>query len=233
MAGDTLVKQDQYGVNYTFKGGLGLCPSWKNSGISNNLMCREYLSACLMALINTAGAHVPIYMAAKRAIHRVGTEPELPEPGGDVFRRPDGQGRARHSRHQRLLLRGSRLCHGRGSRPHRRRPRRCSPYKNRGLCQNFCTTSDQKTGGNPTVTRHVTAGTTRSPSTARPATFRTSTPRTTSSSPTRTASAPAFRSTAATELHSQFGPEGGACLDDAGLFSPQLFTLKKRAASGS
>ena len=32
---DSLVKQDQNGVNYTFPGGLGLCPQWKNGGIAD------------------------------------------------------------------------------------------------------------------------------------------------------------------------------------------------------
>ena len=32
-AGDTLTKQDQYGASYTFPGGIGLCPAWKNGGV--------------------------------------------------------------------------------------------------------------------------------------------------------------------------------------------------------
>jgi hypothetical protein len=61
-SGDTLVKQDQSNNNYTFAGGIGLCPTYKNNGIYNNSGCVESLSACLMAHINTAGVHVPIWL---------------------------------------------------------------------------------------------------------------------------------------------------------------------------
>ena len=35
-ANDSLVKQDQNGTNYTFAGGIGLCPAWKNGGVAGN-----------------------------------------------------------------------------------------------------------------------------------------------------------------------------------------------------
>ncbi len=35
-ANDTLVKADQNGSNYTFAGGIGLCPAWKNGGVSTD-----------------------------------------------------------------------------------------------------------------------------------------------------------------------------------------------------
>ena len=35
-AGDSLVKQDQNGVNYTFAGGIGLCPAWKTGDVHGN-----------------------------------------------------------------------------------------------------------------------------------------------------------------------------------------------------
>ena len=61
-AGDSLVKQDQTGVNYTFAGGIGLCPEWKNGAVNNNGRCLEAISACLMAHVNTAGIHVPLWL---------------------------------------------------------------------------------------------------------------------------------------------------------------------------
>jgi hypothetical protein len=63
-SGDTLVKADQNGTNYTFQGGIGLCPAWKTGDISTNWNCQEYLSACLMAHINTAGVHIPLWLDA-------------------------------------------------------------------------------------------------------------------------------------------------------------------------
>jgi hypothetical protein len=61
-ATDSLTKQDQNGATYTFPGGLGLCPQWKNGDVSTNAACQEALSACLMALVNTAGVHIPIWL---------------------------------------------------------------------------------------------------------------------------------------------------------------------------
>ncbi len=66
---DSLVKQDQNGTNYTFAGGLGLCPAWKNGGVNNNGSCQELVSACMMAHVNTAGVHIPLWLdAANNAI---------------------------------------------------------------------------------------------------------------------------------------------------------------------
>jgi len=66
-AGDTLVKQDQSGVSYTFNGGIGLCPQWKTGSIhsASNRTCQNLVSACLMAHVNTAGVHIPIWMASE------------------------------------------------------------------------------------------------------------------------------------------------------------------------
>jgi hypothetical protein len=63
-ANDSLTKQDQNGVSYTFPGGLGLCPAWKNGGVASDPVCQEYMSACMMAHINTAGIHIPIWLDA-------------------------------------------------------------------------------------------------------------------------------------------------------------------------
>ncbi|HVZ86996.1 MAG TPA: RICIN domain-containing protein [Polyangia bacterium] len=61
-ANDSLVKQDQNGVNYTYAGGIGLCPGWKNGDVHTDATCMEGVSACLMAHVNTAGIHVPLWL---------------------------------------------------------------------------------------------------------------------------------------------------------------------------
>jgi hypothetical protein len=63
-SGDSLVKADPNGTNYTFPGSLGLCPAWKSGSIATNWSCQEYVSACLMAHLNTAGIHIPIWLDA-------------------------------------------------------------------------------------------------------------------------------------------------------------------------
>jgi hypothetical protein len=64
---DSLVKADQNGNNYTFAGGIGLCPAWKNGGVSTDPVCMEGLSACIMAHVNTAGVHVPLWLDSSDA----------------------------------------------------------------------------------------------------------------------------------------------------------------------
>jgi hypothetical protein len=63
-SGDSLVKADSSGTQYTFPGSIGLCPAWKSGGISTNFSCQEFISACLMAHLNTAGIHIPIWLDA-------------------------------------------------------------------------------------------------------------------------------------------------------------------------
>ncbi len=87
-ANDSLVKADQNGNNYTFAGGIGLCPAWKNGGVSTDSQCMEGISACLMAHVNTAGVHVPLWLDSNDAVHRLGHRSrQLPDAGGDVLRR--------------------------------------------------------------------------------------------------------------------------------------------------
>src|SRR5262249_48850400 len=51
-SGDSLVKADNNGTNYTFPGSLGLCPAWKSGNVATNWQCQELISACLMAHLN-------------------------------------------------------------------------------------------------------------------------------------------------------------------------------------
>jgi len=82
-AGSSLVKQDQYGNSYTFKGGLGFAPEWATSACGTK--CQEYVSACMMAHINTAAMHVPLWIVA--APSSVGWElsPDYPNQEATFF----------------------------------------------------------------------------------------------------------------------------------------------------
>jgi len=84
-AGDSFTKQDQYGVTYTFTGSVGLCPSWKNSGVINDSLCQERVSACLMALINVSGVHVPIQLDASAPTIGWGFNSSYPYQEGTFF----------------------------------------------------------------------------------------------------------------------------------------------------
>jgi hypothetical protein len=82
-AGDTLVKQDQYGVSHTFQGALGLAPAWKNGACDT--LCREYVSGCMLAHVNTAGIHVPIWVVSGNAAMGWGQDPAYPNQEGTFF----------------------------------------------------------------------------------------------------------------------------------------------------
>lgn len=84
-SGDSLVKADQNGTNYTYQGSLGLCPAWKNGGVSSDTGCQEYLSACLMALTNTAGVHVPLWLDAAATSIGWGQSSSYPNQEGTYF----------------------------------------------------------------------------------------------------------------------------------------------------
>jgi hypothetical protein len=82
-AGDTLIKKDQNGVNYTFPGSIGLAPEYKTEGCKKD--CAERLSACLMAHINTTGTHIPLWMASPEAAIGWGRSPSFPTQEGTFF----------------------------------------------------------------------------------------------------------------------------------------------------
>jgi hypothetical protein len=81
--GDSLVKQDQNGANYTFAGGIGLAPQWKTAGC--NQACSEQMSACLMAHINSSGVHIPLWMDSPMSSIGWGQSPWFPTREGTFF----------------------------------------------------------------------------------------------------------------------------------------------------
>jgi hypothetical protein len=85
-AGDTLVKQDQYNVSYTYPGAIGLCPSWKTAGIATMQTCQETISACMLAHVNTAGVHIPIWLVSDTSTAiGWGQDPNYPNQEGTFF----------------------------------------------------------------------------------------------------------------------------------------------------
>jgi hypothetical protein len=82
-AGDTLVKQDNSGINYTFNGGIGLAPEWKTGGCTKD--CLEKMSSCLMAHINTSGVHIPLWMTSPDSAVGWGQSASFPTQEGTFF----------------------------------------------------------------------------------------------------------------------------------------------------
>ena len=84
-ADDTLVKRDQNGTQYTFPGGMGLCPQWKYGGVATDRTCQNMVSACMMAHLNTSGVHVPMWMDSESPAIGWGVSPTYPKQEGTFF----------------------------------------------------------------------------------------------------------------------------------------------------
>jgi hypothetical protein len=61
-AGDYIDKQDNTGTSYRFYGSLGFGPGWKTGSCDKK--CQEFVSACVLAHINSTGNHVPLWITA-------------------------------------------------------------------------------------------------------------------------------------------------------------------------
>jgi len=89
-ASDTLVKQDQNGVSYTFHGAIGVAPQWKNGSCDSG--CQENVSACLMAHVNTSGKHVNLWLDGTSPAIGWGRNPSYPMQEsaffGNIFASP-------------------------------------------------------------------------------------------------------------------------------------------------
>ncbi len=81
--GHSLTQKDQTGASYTFLGQLGLAPEWETSSCAAG--CQEYVSACLMAHVNTAGLHIPIWLDAASPNVGWGQSALFPKQEGSFF----------------------------------------------------------------------------------------------------------------------------------------------------
>ena len=79
----TLVKADQRGVKYSFAGQLGLAPAWQSGACDTN--CQEIVSACMIALVNTAGSHIPLWIVAENPAVGWALNPDYPNQEGSFF----------------------------------------------------------------------------------------------------------------------------------------------------
>jgi hypothetical protein len=82
-AGRSITKKDQNGVSYTYSGLLGFAPEWETGACGQ--ICQDYVSACLMAHINTAGVHIPLWLTAYPANIGFTKSPAYPHQEGSFF----------------------------------------------------------------------------------------------------------------------------------------------------
>jgi hypothetical protein len=81
--GHNLYKTDQYGNPYTLHGYLGLAPGWENGSCDGN--CKRWVSACMLAHVNTAGVHIPINIVGQNSALGWGQDPNYPNQEGTFF----------------------------------------------------------------------------------------------------------------------------------------------------
>ena len=82
-AGRSITKQDQNGTSYTFPGQIGVAPQWETNGCGTD--CQQYVSACLMAHVNTTGQHIAIWMVGDASPLGWGTSSSYPYQEGSFF----------------------------------------------------------------------------------------------------------------------------------------------------
>ncbi|HEX3697956.1 MAG TPA: carbohydrate-binding protein [Polyangia bacterium] len=137
-SGDTLVKQDQFGNSYTFAGGFGLAPQYKNGACDTD--CQEMISSCMLAHINTSGTHIPLWIVGPMAAVGWGQSAWYPTREGTFFGnifQPDSSGKVRaHYCTASTVLNDTvpgRLGVNQNGAPY------TNPYAGSGYCDSSCT----------------------------------------------------------------------------------------------
>jgi hypothetical protein len=81
--GHSITKTDQYGKAYTFAGQIGVAPEWE-AGTCNGT-CERWVSACMLALVNTTGDHYPLWLVAQNPAIGWSLDPAYPLQEGSFF----------------------------------------------------------------------------------------------------------------------------------------------------
>jgi hypothetical protein len=81
--GHNITKTDLTGASYTFAGGLGLTPQWETGTCDGD--CQRWISACMLAHVNTAGIHVPIWIVGQNTGLGWGQSATYPNQEGTFF----------------------------------------------------------------------------------------------------------------------------------------------------
>jgi hypothetical protein len=82
-AGRTVTKTDQYGRSYSFSGQIGVAPEWESGSCQGT--CERWVSACMLALVNTTGDHYPLWLVAQNPSISWGLDAAFPFQEGSFF----------------------------------------------------------------------------------------------------------------------------------------------------
>jgi hypothetical protein len=81
--GRSITKTDQTGKAYTFTGQIGVAPEWETGTCGGS--CERWVSACMLALVNTTGDHYPLWLVAQNPAIGWGLDPTFPFQEGAFF----------------------------------------------------------------------------------------------------------------------------------------------------
>lgn len=82
-AGRSIVQTAANGTKYTYQGSMGFAPEWETGSCTQG--CQEWVSACMLALINATGANVPVLLMAEHPSVGFGQQREYPYQEGAFF----------------------------------------------------------------------------------------------------------------------------------------------------
>jgi hypothetical protein len=81
--GHSITKTDQTGKAYTFTGQIGVAPEWETGTCGGT--CERWVSACMLALVNTTGDHYPLWLVAQNPAIGWSLDPAFPFQEGSFF----------------------------------------------------------------------------------------------------------------------------------------------------
>ena len=101
-SGHSVTMNDQNGTSYTYEGRIGIAPQWETGACDTD--CQEYMTACLLAHVNTSGQHISLWLDSASPAIGWGRDANFPyQEGtfyGNIFQSPpkayycDGQDHA-------------------------------------------------------------------------------------------------------------------------------------------
>jgi hypothetical protein len=140
-SGRTITAKDSNNVSYSFTGAIGVAPEWELG--TCGATCQERMTACLLAHVNTSGAHIPIWLDGEGAIgwgQNSGFPYQEGSFFGNVFVNPP-KGYFCNGKDFSSGTVPGRLGVGQSNAPY------TDPYGTPGPCANSCTASSATTNG--------------------------------------------------------------------------------------
>jgi len=82
-SGHGVTMTDQTGTPYTFQGQIGIAPQWETGACDT--ACQEYMTACLLAHVNTSGQHISLWLDSPNVAIGWGRDANFPYQEGTFY----------------------------------------------------------------------------------------------------------------------------------------------------